>query len=81
MGAGRVEGGAVIRVTVPRDAESAVIAAVKAVAASYPGEHELALMTEGGARTVVLGPDWTVDASIDCVAALEEHGRVEVRDG
>jgi hypothetical protein len=54
------------------------IADIKRAALRHPGHYRLALLV--GERTLTFGPDWSVDASRELVAALEPFGLVEVRE-
>jgi hypothetical protein len=53
-----------------------VIVGVTVAGELYPGPHEVELVV--GERSLKLGEKWRVAASMECVARLEDHGRVEV---
>jgi hypothetical protein len=63
-----------IRLDVFADLDAAAsLDAVRAVAATYPGDHTLELVTASG-RRLRLGPEWRFDASPGCLGTLAQVG-------
>lgn len=67
-----------LRMTAGQEAASA-LSAVKAVAWDFPGEERLTVRV--AALALVLGPEWSYDASEGCLAALGEFGEAVLHAG